>query len=131
MNSPEELFAFEVGLVDGRSRLNCCINLHEKSFRYYKSRRVLLAFDPVLRLKRWAFRRLCLHTYPKETPTDGPFLPGELFRGNFRLMPTFLNQLRSQKVESFIPLRLHSQKKTPAIGKMAATFERILLSVKK
>jgi hypothetical protein len=124
------MFAFEVGLVDGRSRLNCCINLHEKSFRYYKSRRVLLAFDPVLRLKRWAFRRLC-HTRPPQTPTDGPFLPGELFRGNFRLMSGFLHQLRSQKVESFIPLRLHTHTKNPAAGKLAATLERMLLGVKK
>ena len=58
MASQEELFDFDVGLVDGKERLNCCINLHEKSFRYYKSKRVLFAFDPTLRLKRWAFRCL-------------------------------------------------------------------------
>jgi hypothetical protein len=75
ISSEEEMFSFDVGLVDGRSRLNCCINVHEKSFRYYKSRRVLLAFDPALRLKRWALHRLRDHARPPRTH-DAPFLPG-------------------------------------------------------
>jgi hypothetical protein len=131
MNSPEELFAFEVGLVDGHSRLNCCINLHEKSYRYYKSRRVLLNFDPVSRMKRWAFHRLKAHARPKEEHNEGPFLPGELFRGNLRVMPAFLQQLRSQKVESFIPLRLQTQRKTPGIGKLVPILERVLQGLKR
>lgn len=131
MNSAEELFAFEVGLVNGYSRLNCCINLHEKSYRYYKSRRVLLTFDPVSRMKRWAFHRLRAHAKPKELHSDGPFLPGELFRGNLRFMPAFLQQLRSQKVESFIPLRLHMQGRTQTIGKLVAILERVTQGVKR
>ena len=109
------MFSCEVGLVDGRSLLTCRINLHEKSFRYYKSRRALLAFDPALRLLRWAFRRLRAHArHP--APTDAPFLPAELLRGNQRAIPAFLHQLRAQKVESFIPLRLHPPPRSPRLA---------------
>ncbi len=50
------IFNFNIGLVDSFSKLNCSINVHEKSFRYFKSKKpIFTILDPLKKLKKIAF----------------------------------------------------------------------------
>lgn len=67
----------EIGLLEGGCRLNCSINLTERSFIYFKSTKEVIAslaaFDK--RVKRWAFRRIQNHSHYQKENSRSVFLP--------------------------------------------------------
>ena len=106
------LFSCSLGLMNSHLHLNCSINMHDKSMRYYKTDQQLLeALDLTTKLKRHAFARIQQHAhYRRESAGEAYFVPEELAKGNDRIIPAFLNRLKQQKVDSYIKLKLHHYK---------------------
>lgn len=70
------LFHFDIGIFDSYSNLNCSINLHEKSFRYYKCKKQMLtSFDPYYKLKQWAFKKIYFYSHKIKDNADSIFVP--------------------------------------------------------
>lgn len=102
----EEQFETTIGLVAQRRPLVCTIHLGMKTTNYNKTRKqvlqVALGFEE--RVKRWAFGRI--HVKGRADRYElSEFLPGELLRGNARVIPEYLRRLKTQRVEAYIPLR--------------------------